>query len=127
MVGLGVPLAPAGTLIYRMATTMTLAGVVATQVGAVMGCRTDRTSIFRIGFFTNRLVFWGIAVELTLLGILIYTPFLQPIFNTAPIGLREWAYLFAWTPVIFLLDEAAQGDLALAGTAGEFELRSNRR
>jgi len=101
----GVPLAAEGTLIYRMATTMTLAGVVATQVGAVIGCRTNRTSIFRIGLFTNRLVLWGIAVELTLLGILIYTPFLQPIFNTAPIGLREWAYLFAWTPVIFLLDE----------------------
>jgi magnesium-transporting ATPase (P-type) len=101
----GMPLAPEDTLIYRMATTMTLAGVVATQVGAVMGCRTDRASIFQIGFFTNHLVLWGIAAELTLLGTLIYVPFLQPAFNTAPIGLREWAYLFAWTPVIFLLDE----------------------
>jgi len=101
----GVPLAMQGTLTYQMATTMTLAGVVTTQVGAVMGCRTDRASIFSIGFFTNRLVLWGIGVELLLLGILIYTPFLQPIFNTAPIGLREWTYLFAWTPVIFLLDE----------------------
>jgi P-type Ca2+ transporter type 2C len=101
----GVPLAAEGTLIYRMATTMTLAGVVATQIGAVMGCRTGQTSIFRIGLFTNRLVLLGIVVELILLGILIYTPFLQPIFNTAPIGPREWAYLFAWTPVILLLDE----------------------
>jgi magnesium-transporting ATPase (P-type) len=101
----GVPLAAAGTLTYRMATTMTLAGVVVTQVGAVMACRTDLASVFRIGFFTNRLVLWGIAVELTLLGILIYVPFMQPIFNTAPIGPREWIYLFAWTPVIFLLDE----------------------
>ncbi len=101
----GTPLAPDGTLIYRMATTMTLAGVVATQVGAVMGCRTDRASIFQIGLFTNRLVLWGIAAELALLGMLIYVPFIQPVFNTAPIGLREWAYLFAWTPVIFLLDE----------------------
>jgi magnesium-transporting ATPase (P-type) len=100
-----VPLAAEGTLTYRMATTMTLAGVVTCQVGAVMGCRTDRASIFRIGFFTNHLVLWGIAVELTLLGILVYTPFLHSIFNTAPIGLREWIYLFAWTPVIFLLDE----------------------
>ena len=101
----GVPLAPVGTVTYMMATTMTFAGVVATQVGAVMGCRTETSSIFRLGFFTNRLVLWGIAVELALLGILIYTPFLQPIFNTAPIGLQEWVYLFAWTPVIFLLDE----------------------
>jgi len=99
------PLATDGTLLYRMATTMTLAGVVATQVGAVFGCRTDRQSIFRIGFLSNRLVLLGIAVELALLGILVYTPFLHSLFNTAPLGLREWAYLFAWTPVIFLLDE----------------------
>jgi potassium/sodium efflux P-type ATPase len=101
----GEPLATDGTLVYRMATTMTLAGVVATQVGVVMACRTDHISIFRIGFLTNRLILWGIAVELTLLGILIYVPFMQPIFNTAPIGPREWIYLFAWAPVIFLLDE----------------------
>ena len=107
----GVPLAPEGTLAYRMATTMTLAGVVVTQVGAVMGCRTDRASIFRIGISTNCLVLWGIAVELTLLGILIYTPCLQPIFNTAPIGLREWVFLFAWAPMIFLLDEVRKAIL----------------
>jgi len=107
----GVPLAPEGSLVYIMATTMTFAGVVTTQVGAVMGCRTDRTSIFRIGFFTNRLVLWGIAVELTLLVTLIYVPFLQPVFNTATIGLGEWAYLFAWTPVIFLLDEVRKAIL----------------
>jgi magnesium-transporting ATPase (P-type) len=107
----GVPLAPEGSLTYRMAVTMTLAGVVVTQVGAVMGCRTDRASIFRIGFLTNRLVLWGIAVELTLLGILIYVPFMQPIFDTGPIGLREWVYLLAWTPVIFLLDEVRKAIL----------------
>lgn len=101
----GVPLAPEGSLVYRMATTMTLAGVVATQVGAVFGCRTERESIFRIGFFTNRLVLIGIAVELVLLSLLVYAPFLHGVFNTAPIGLREWAFVFAWTPVIFLADE----------------------
>jgi len=99
------PLAAEGTL-YRMATTMTLAGVVATQVGAVFGCRTDRASIFEIGFHSNRLVLVGIVVELALLSLLTYVPFLQGVFNTAPIGLREWAYVFAWTPIIFLADEA---------------------
>lgn len=98
------PLAAEG-MPYRMATTMTLAGVVATQVGAVLGCRTERASIFKVGFHTNRLVLLGIAVELILLGLLVYVPFLQDIFNTEPIGLREWAFVFAWTPVIFLADE----------------------
>jgi len=98
-------LASDGTLIYRMATTMTLAGVVATQVGAVLGCRTERTSIFKIGLISNRLILVGIAVELLLLAALVYAPFLHGIFNTAPLGLIDWAYLFAWTPVIFLADE----------------------
>lgn len=101
----GVPLAADGTFVYQMATTMTLAGIVATQIGAVFGCRSDRISIFRIGFLTNRLVLVGIAVELTLLALLVYAPFLHEVFNTAPIGLREWAFVFAWTPVIFFADE----------------------
>jgi magnesium-transporting ATPase (P-type) len=101
----GAPLAAQGTVLYRMATSMTLAGIVATQVGAVFGCRTDRASIFKIGFFTNRLVLVGIVVELLLLGLLVYVPFLQSTFNTAPLGLVEWCFVFAWTPVIFLLDE----------------------
>ena len=92
-------------MLYRMATTMTLAGIVATQVGAVFGCRTDRASIFHAGFLRNRLVIVGVGVELTLLGLLVYTPLLQGVFNTAPIGLREWLFVFAWTPVIFLADE----------------------
>jgi magnesium-transporting ATPase (P-type) len=101
----GAPLAAEGTLTYRMATTMTLAGVVAAQVGAVFACRTDRASVFRIGLFTNRLVLLGVAIELGILGLLIYMPFLQSLFNTAPIGVREWAFVFAWTPVLFLADE----------------------
>jgi Ca2+-transporting ATPase len=99
------PLAAGGAL-YRMATTMTLACIVTTQIGSVFACRTDRTSIFKIGFLTNRLILVGIAVELALLSLLMYVPFLQNIFNTAPIGLAGWAYAFAWAPVMFLAEEA---------------------
>jgi magnesium-transporting ATPase (P-type) len=106
-----VPLAAEGTHLYRLATTMTLAGVVATQVGAVLACRTNRASLFHIGFFGNRLVLIGIAVELLLLALIVYVPVLQEIFHTAPLGLAEWSYVFAWTPVIFLADEARKAFL----------------
>jgi magnesium-transporting ATPase (P-type) len=100
-----VPLAPEGTQVYMMATTMTLAGVVAAQVGAVFACRSERASIFKIGFTTNRLVLVGIGVELALLALLIYVPFLQPIFNTAPLDGIDWLYVFAWAPVLLIADE----------------------
>ncbi|NWJ45639.1 MAG: cation-transporting P-type ATPase [Chloroflexi bacterium] len=102
----GVPLAAEGTEIYRLATTMTLAGVVATQVGAVFVCRTERNSVFKIGFFKNRLVLIGIVVELGLLVSLVYLPFMQGLFNTAPLDIIDWLFVFAWTPVIFFADEA---------------------
>ncbi len=101
----GEALAQEGTMAYRMATTMTFATIVATQVGMVFNCRTDRASVFTIGLFSNRLVLGGIAVELCILGLLMYVPFLQRIFNTAPLGIIEWAFVLAWIPVIFLADE----------------------
>jgi magnesium-transporting ATPase (P-type) len=91
--------------IYMMATTMTLAAIVFGQIGAVFSCRTEKTSLFKVGFFTNRLVLIGVAFELILLSVLIYVPFFNDIFNTAPIGIKEWLYLIIWAPLIILLDE----------------------
>jgi magnesium-transporting ATPase (P-type) len=110
-----VPLAAEGTDVYRMATTMTFAGIVATQVGAVFGCRTDHVSIFRVGFFTNRLVLLGVMTELTLLALIVYVPALQSIFGTEPLGLQHWIFIFAWTPVIFFADEARKAWLRSRG------------
>ena len=49
--------------IYHQATTVTLAAIVACQDGNVFACRSERTSIFRLGFLSNRLIWLGIAVE----------------------------------------------------------------
>lgn len=111
----GMPLAAEGTNAYRMATTMTLAGVVAAQVGAVFACRSDQASIFTIGFFSNRLVLLGVAVELALLGLLVYVPFLQKAFHTAPLGLVEWCYVLAWAPAVLLADEARKAVMRRRG------------
>ena len=100
----GMEMADSG-LVYVTATTMTLAGIVATQVGNVFACRTERESVFKVGFFRNRLVLWGIATELTIISLLIYTPFLQRIFGLAPLGIKEWAFLFAFTPVLLIMEE----------------------
>ena len=70
-----------------------------------MACRTERQSVFRAGLFSNRLVLWGIASELAILSLLVYTPFLQRIFGLAPLGFSEWAFLFAFTPVLLMMEE----------------------
>ncbi len=100
----GLPLAGEGDL-YRRATTMTLAGIVAAQVGNVFACRTDRTSVFRAGLGSNRLVLVGVAVEVTLLLALILVPPLARVFGLAPLAPREWGLLLAFPPAMLLLEE----------------------
>jgi potassium/sodium efflux P-type ATPase len=101
----GAPLAETG-VVYRMATMLTFAAIVFCQIGVVFACRTNRASLLSVGFFSNRMVLIGIACELTLLCLLSYLPFLHGIFNTAPLGWKEWLFLLIWPPIILLLDEA---------------------
>ena len=85
---------------------MVFLGIVIMQVANVFACRTERASVFRVGFFSNRMVFAGIAFELIFAALIIYVPFLQRIFGTAPVGIENWLLLFAFTPFVFLAEEA---------------------
>jgi magnesium-transporting ATPase (P-type) len=91
--------------VYIAATTMTLAGIVMSQVGNVFACRTERESVFSAGFFANRLVLWGIAAELVIILSLIHVPFLARLFGLAPLGLREWALLAVFPLAMLLMEE----------------------
>lgn len=99
-----VPLAGSG-IIYRRATTMTLAAIVFCQIGVVLNCRTEKQSVFKVGLFSNTTVLFGIVFEILLLSAIIYVQFLQGIFNTAPIGLEDWAFLIILPVPIVLIDE----------------------
>jgi magnesium-transporting ATPase (P-type) len=93
-------------LLYHAATTMTLAAVVTTQIGNLFAQRTERTSLAKIGLFSNRLVWVGIASELILVAMIVYVPFLQAIFGTAVLDAQHWLFLFAWAPALLVADEA---------------------
>ncbi|MFB2770620.1 cation-translocating P-type ATPase [Pelatocladus sp. BLCC-F211] len=91
--------------IYYQATTVTLAAIVACQDGNVFASRSERVSIFKLGFFTNRLIWLGIAVEWALILSIIYSPTLQKIFSTAPLQASQWLALLVCPPLILIADE----------------------
>ncbi len=93
------------TGIYMAATTMTLLGIVMAQVGNGFAMRTHRQSILSVGFFTNKLRWWGLAGELLGVAALMYVPFLQKIFSTAPLSWQEWAVMAIFAPVLLVADE----------------------
>jgi potassium/sodium efflux P-type ATPase len=92
---------PTVTLIYAQATTMTLAIIVACQDGNVFACRSEQTSIFRLGFFSNPFIWLGIATEWMLIIAIIKIAPLRRIFSTAPLTTWQWVLLL-FCPLILL-------------------------
>lgn len=91
--------------VYLKATTMCLAGIVATQIGNVFACRTERESVFKIGFLGNRLILFGILTEIILIIVIVYFEPMQKVFNTASLSLVDWLVLSSFIPIIFFGEE----------------------
>jgi Ca2+-transporting ATPase len=91
--------------IYHQATTVMLVAIVACQDGNVFACRSEQVSIFRLGFFSNPMIWVGIAVEWILILSIIHIPPLQNIFSTAPLDPLQWALLLLCPPLVLMADE----------------------
>lgn len=91
--------------IYQQAMTATLATIVATQVGNVFACRSERVSVLRLGFFSNRLIWWGIAVEWLLVLAIVYLSPLAAIFATEPLIAWQWLILLVYPLLLLMADE----------------------
>jgi P-type Ca2+ transporter type 2C len=53
--------------------------------------RSERISIFRMGIFSNKYMQYAVGVSVALLLLVVNVPFLQPIFNTHFLSVREWS------------------------------------
>ncbi|MBI5841963.1 MAG: cation-translocating P-type ATPase [Chloroflexi bacterium] len=53
--------------------------------------RSERASLFKIGIFSNKWMQYAVGLSIALLLIVCSVPFLQPIFNTHFLSLREWS------------------------------------
>jgi magnesium-transporting ATPase (P-type) len=90
--------------IYHQAVSMALATVVFTQIGNLFAQRADSSSFRQVGWFTNRLVWAGIASELAIVAVIVYVPFLQRIFDTGSIPIYAWLWIVPLIPLIPLAD-----------------------
>jgi magnesium-transporting ATPase (P-type) len=96
---------PAITAIYRQATTVTLAVIVACQMGNLFACRSEWVSAFRLSWTKNSLLWVGIAVELIALLAFIYIPLFRNVFTTAPLEAWQWLLLLACPPLLLGAEE----------------------
>ena len=69
--------------------TIAVTFVIVFQVFYMIICRSLKDSVFKIGFFSNKKVFVGIAIIVVLHSLFIYTPFMQKVFGTTALDLRD--------------------------------------
>ena len=101
----GVPV-DIGSQLQVKASTITFLGIVATQVGTVFACRTNRESVFKIGLFSNSWIIWGVVFETVLVISLLYVPPVAKFFGMAPLSLKYWLILSPFPFLIFFAEEA---------------------
>ncbi|MFN3479182.1 MAG: cation-translocating P-type ATPase, partial [Thermodesulfovibrionales bacterium] len=92
-------------LLYMQATTACLTAIIITQIANVFACRSFKESIFSIGFFSNKLIFIGIAFEIALQTFIVYHPLGNTIFSTSPIPAKVWLILIPFAITLFLAEE----------------------
>jgi cation-transporting ATPase F len=67
----------------------------------LFNCRSLRYSMFRLGVFSNRWLVLGVAGMTSLQVLFTYSPAMNRLFGTAPIGIIEWAWVLAGGLMIY--------------------------
>ena len=93
--------------VWMMSTTVVLASIIFCQIGAVYNCRSNETSIFKIGLFSNKEVIVGIIVEVALLLLVVFVPFLNTeVFQTnALTDWKIWLVLLSFPFIVVAIEE----------------------
>ena len=91
--------------LYLQATTATLSAIIVMQVVNVFLCRSSVRSLFSTGLFGNRLILWGVALEIALILLIDYTPWGNTLLGTAPIPAAVWLFVLPFAVAMLLMEE----------------------
>jgi sodium/potassium-transporting ATPase subunit alpha len=91
--------------LYLRATTGCLAAIVLAQMINVFVCRDPLLPAWRFAPLGNRLLLAGLAVELSLLLAIVYTPWGNRLFGTAALPTDVWLYALPFALAMGLAEE----------------------
>jgi Ca2+-transporting ATPase len=87
------------------ARTIAVNTIVMIEIFYLFNCRSLTKSILRMGFFSNKLIFFGVAVMILLQIAFTYIPVMNEIFQSKPIGIDSWLQIIGVSIVTFLIIE----------------------
>ena len=92
----------------RVWQTMVFTTLGLSQMGNALAVRSDRLTVAQLGLMSNRLLVGAVLLTFFLQLAVIYIPFLQGIFNTAPLDLANLAICLGLSAIVFVVVEASK-------------------
>ena len=72
------------------AQTMAFMTLCISELFRAFTSRSETHSVFSLGLTSNRWMLWAVIVSFILVLLVVYVPFLQPVFDTVPVGVDDW-------------------------------------
>jgi P-type Ca2+ transporter type 2C len=94
---------PESNLAY--AQTMAFSTLMFFQMFNVLNCRSEFSSLFRVGLFSNMKLWGAILVSVIMQVLVIHTP-LSRFFSTVPLTLMDWLYVILVSSSVLIIVEA---------------------
>ena len=88
-----------------MSRAMVFTTLIMSELLRAYSSRSQEYSVFELGVFTNRSLVYGTSFSFLLLLLVLYVPFLQPIFDTVPLNLKQWGIVLAASLIPLLVGE----------------------
>lgn len=85
--------------------TMVFTVLCFSQLGHVISVRSERESIFKIGFFSNKPMLGALLITTALQFMIIYVPFFNDTFKTQPLSFYELGLTLAVSSIVFWYGE----------------------
>jgi Ca2+-transporting ATPase len=87
------------------ARTFAFATLICAELVRAFSCRSEHASVFKLGFFSNRYLSYASMLSFILLLVVVYTPFLQPVFSTNALSLKDWIIVGGFALIPFAIGE----------------------
>ncbi|MFA5925569.1 MAG: cation-transporting P-type ATPase [Parcubacteria group bacterium] len=94
------------SVLYIKSTAATYAVLAMTQMANLMQARSEKLSVFKIGFFKNRLLIGSIFISVGMVLAFQYIPFFQKYLHMSPIDFWDWLVVAGATLAVFFFEEA---------------------
>ncbi|MDF2954260.1 MAG: Magnesium-transporting ATPase [Thermodesulfobacterium sp.] len=75
------------------------------QLGHVLAIRSEKESLFKLGLFSNKVLFFSVIFSVFLQLTIIYCPIFNKFFHTQPLSFKELIITFGLSSIVFIVVE----------------------